>query len=233
MIKYLFDVDGTLTPSRQRMDPEFEFWFKKFTLVADVYIVTGSDRKKTIEQLTPEIYNNCQRVYQCSGNDVWEQDKHIRSNHWDMPNNVRADLEIILKESKFYQKTGIHFDERPGLVNFSIVGRGCNLEQRSMYKQWDEHKNERASIADKMSKKYPDIKFEIAGETGIDITPPGGDKSQILKDFDISNDEIYFFGDNCELGGNDHSLYNKLHIYGGLVYHVKDWKETWNILKGQ
>jgi phosphomannomutase len=233
MKKYLFDVDGTLTPSRKRIDAGFKYWFTTFVKDMDVYIVTGSDREKTIEQLTPDIYNHCKRVYQCSGNDVWERDKHIRSNQWDMPDNVRADLQIILKESKFYHKTGKHFDERPGLVNFSIVGRGCNLEQRAMYKQWDEHKNERVNIANKMSKKYPNIKFEIAGETGIDITPPGGDKSQILEDFNISNDEIYFFGDNCEPGGNDYSLYNKLDGYGASVYHVKDWKETWDILKGR
>lgn len=30
MIKYVFDVDGTLTPSRSRIDEEFRLWFIDF-----------------------------------------------------------------------------------------------------------------------------------------------------------------------------------------------------------
>ena len=29
-VSFLFDVDGTLTPSRGRIDPDFEQWFLKF-----------------------------------------------------------------------------------------------------------------------------------------------------------------------------------------------------------
>ena len=71
-IKYIFDVDGTLTPSRGRMDKEFSLWFGKFCIENDVYLVTGSDRPKTIEQIGEYLYSKCKRVYQCSGNDVWE-----------------------------------------------------------------------------------------------------------------------------------------------------------------
>ena len=29
-IRYIFDVDGTLTPSQQKMDPKFKHFFLKF-----------------------------------------------------------------------------------------------------------------------------------------------------------------------------------------------------------
>ena len=48
--KYVFDVDGTLTPSRGLIDPEFKAFFNAFCLFNDVYLVTGSDRDKTIEK---------------------------------------------------------------------------------------------------------------------------------------------------------------------------------------
>ena len=48
--KFIFDVDGTLTPSRQEIDMDFAVFFTDFCAERDVYLVTGSDREKTIEQ---------------------------------------------------------------------------------------------------------------------------------------------------------------------------------------
>ena len=31
-VQWLFDVDGTLTPPREKIDKEFERWFKNFML---------------------------------------------------------------------------------------------------------------------------------------------------------------------------------------------------------
>ena len=50
-MRYIFDVDGTLTPSRGMIDPKFKIWFKKFIELYPVSLVTGSDREKSIEQL--------------------------------------------------------------------------------------------------------------------------------------------------------------------------------------
>ena len=49
--KFIFDVDGTLTPSRQEIDPDFEKYMIEFSNENDVYLVTGSNREKTIEHV--------------------------------------------------------------------------------------------------------------------------------------------------------------------------------------
>ena len=49
----LFDVDGTLTPSRGQMAPDFKQFFKT---LPDFNLITGSDVDKTIEQLTKQLY---------------------------------------------------------------------------------------------------------------------------------------------------------------------------------
>ena len=51
MRKYIFDVDGTLTPSRKKIEHEFWAPFLIFCRHNHVSLVTGSDREKTIEQL--------------------------------------------------------------------------------------------------------------------------------------------------------------------------------------
>jgi len=229
-IKYIFDIDGTLTPSRGTMDPNFKSWFLDFMKYNTVYFVTGSDKKKTLEQVGTRVYNEAKLVYNCSGNDVWKGDKNIRSGIFHLPPELEEDLNNILNDSKFYRKTGLHIDTRPGLVNFSIVGRNCNLEDRVMYKQWDEHKNERREIAEVLSEKYPSLRFDVAGETGIDITPAGSDKSQILVDFEDIKD-IMFFGDKMEPGGNDYTLSLAVSRGGGIIHQVKNWEGTWKILK--
>ena len=231
MKRYIFDVDGTLTPSRQKINDQFQKWFIEFIYDHNVYLITGSDYPKTLEQLGSTICENVNRVYNCSGSDVWENGKNIFSKVWHLPEDAIAWLEIQLQESKFYRKTGLHFEHRPGMVNYSIVGRNANLEERFMYKEWDEHKNERNTIAKRFNELFPDIEARVGGETGIDIYPKGNDKGQIIKDFD-PNDELHFFGDRMDKAGNDYPL-KKLLVDKdlGLCYHIKDWEETWKILK--
>ena len=53
--RFIFDVDGTLTPSRQQIVPKFHDWFLKFIEENYVYLVTGSDYSKTVEQLGKRI----------------------------------------------------------------------------------------------------------------------------------------------------------------------------------
>ena len=232
MNHYIFDVDGTLTPSRMPMDSNFRNWFELFATHNPCYIVTGSDREKTIEQVGIDIYNLCIRVYNCSGNDVYEQSKNVYKGNLVVSQSVIDRLDAFLQESKFPHKTGKHFDYRPGLMNFSVLGRNNTLEQRAEYIAWDKIQSERSYIADAMNNLfYPDMIFEIAGDTGIDITMPGCDKSQILRDFDVKNDHIYFFGDKMAHGGNDYKLSFALAILGHTVHQVKSWEQTWEQLK--
>ena len=63
MNKFIFDVDGTLTPSRQTIDPEFKKFFLRFIKDNKVFLVTGSDYPKTVEQLGADITENVVTVY--------------------------------------------------------------------------------------------------------------------------------------------------------------------------
>ena len=230
MNKYIFDVDGTLTPSRGVIDKDFKEWFFEFCDNNLVYLVTGSDRPKTLEQLGEDVYNRCSRVYQCSGNEVWIQDDRVKTSEWVLPQAAHEWLSEQLTASVFPLRTGLHFEHRSGMVNYSIVGRNATQEQRAMYVKWDEEQNERNEIAQEFNHCYPDLQATVGGETGIDIAPRGADKSQILEDFD-ADDFIVFFGDAMFEGGNDYPL--ALANYNGTNYHVKDWKETWEILKNE
>lgn len=231
MKKYIFDVDGTLTPSRGTIQPGFKEFFRQFCIDNEVYIVTGSDRTKTIEQIGPTIYALCKRVYQCSGNDVWEGDVNTKTNIMEIPEAMYDMMYLYLEQSKFSIRTGCHIDTRPGLVNFSIIGRGCDREQRAEYVEWDRKHSEREFMAENMRAIFPEYDIQVAGDTGLDITLKGKEKSQILEDFDLKNDQLYFFGDKMEPGGNDYSLGFALATRGHDIKQVKGWEDTWEVLK--
>ena len=232
-MKYIFDVDGTLTPSRKKMDGNFALWFSDFCLKNEVYLVTGSDRPKTIQQVGEYIAHKCKRVYQCSGNQVWEKDLIIRENTAEMPRSLTNFLTRKLNESEFPPATAKRIEARTGCWNVSVVGRGCSDEDRTRYIAWDFATNERANLVEEINNHFPNWRAAIGGETGIDIFPKGFDKAQILYDFDLQ-DEVRFFGDQTDIGGNDREIFFKVEeeFPNGKSYTVTSWKDTWKILKG-
>ena len=231
MKKFIFDVDGTLTPSRGRIDKAFEEWFLDFCTRHDVYLVTGSDNPKTIEQVGESIGNTCKRIYNCSGSDVYEKGKNTYTSEWSLPRDVRIWLQDKLEESSFPLRTGLHIEERPGMVNFSIVGRNATMGERKLYVKHDTEIGERNLIADLFNNEFPDLIARPGGETGIDISPKGADKSQIIYDFD-PNDVLYFYGDRMDTMGNDYPL-KKIIMDNdlGFAIGVNGWKDTWSKLK--
>lgn len=227
---YIFDVDGTLTPSREKMDHQFRSFFNTFCLVNNVYLVTGSDRGKTVEQITEHTYNLCSRVYNCSGNDVWEGNTNIRSKTWKLPSMAEDWLKAQLDNSAFEHKTGNHVEHRVGTCNFSIVGRNADQHDRKRYIEWDTQYDERELIAYNFNRVFPDLEARLGGETGIDITPKGWNKAQILSDFDL-NETIWFFGDKTNIGENDYDIAVAVAVSPqNRVFTVQDYKHTWDIL---
>ena len=224
MKQFIFDVDGTLTDSRQQIDLSFMAYMIVFACKYDVYLVTGSDRAKTIEQVGLDLYNRSKKVYNCSGSDVYVKDKNVYRSQWKPTRRLINFLSDELDYSTFPHKTGNHIEHRPGGINFSILGRGeDSMKHRKEYVKWDINTTERILMSDRIKSEFPDLNIQIGGETGLDISD--SDKSQIIKDFHKGN-EIYFYGDMMKEGQNDYPLAKAVKEIGGFPYHVKNWEDT-------
>ena len=167
----------------------------------------------------------CKRVYNCAGNDVYEQEELVYRTPWELPDDAREFLLEELKQSTFPIRTGTHIEKRSGCVNFSILGRGAIFEEREVYKEWDKDNQERIGIAKRFNQKFPELYAFVGGETGVDISAKGNDKGQIIRDFS-SDDEIYFFGDRMDVNGNDYPLAKAVQNMGGFTYSVTGWEDT-------
>ena len=229
MKKFIFDIDGTLTLSRQPIDTSFEAYMIVFCCKYPVYLVTGSDRQKTIDQIGLDICFRAEKVYNCSGADTYKRDTNVYRSSWKVSEEVEKFLQDELDYSQFPIRNGLHIEHRPGGINFSILGRGTgvDLASREEYVKWDRNTGERIAIADRIKKQFPDLNVQIGGQTGLDISD--GDKSQILRDFN-PNDELHFFGDMMNEGENDYPLAKAVEEMGGYTHHVRDFRHTWSIL---
>ena len=221
---FIFDVDGTLTPSRKQIDSAFFAEFLIFCCKFDVYLVTGSDRDKTVEQVGLDIYNRCKRVFNCSGADIYDGNNSVYRSDWKPSDELISFLNDELDHSTFPIRTGNHIEHRPGGINFSILGRGeGNMKGRDEYVKWDRNTAERITIVDRIKDQFPNLNVQIGGQTGLDISD--SDKSQIIKYFSF-DDEIHFFGDMMEEGQNDYPLAKAVQERCGKTYNVKNWEET-------
>ena len=232
----MFDIDGTLTPSRLRMTEEFAKFFDKWSSKNKYYLVTGSDLDKTKEQLPVAYIDRAEATFTCCGNQMWRDDELIYDNKFELTSKLKNTLEIVLMSNQYPHRYGNHIEDRGSMVNFSIVGRNCTQEQREHFFRWDEEKGERKKISTFLKHKFKDLDAVIGGQISIDIYPKGMDKSQIFNIIEqerlVQPDEYVFIGDRTQRGGNDYPLAVLMDNTENCdFYQTEGWEETQKILE--
>ena len=240
---YIFDVDGTLTPSRQPMTKEFQKFFKEWVKKNKFYLVTGSDLPKLQEQMC-YFDIEAEGIFTCCGNEFWKPNpsipitsaEQIYHNKFKPPQNLLTYLGEQLRMTDYPVKAGNHIEDRGTLLNFSIVGRDCSLQQRKDYYEYDKLTDERKTIAKYIRESWNDLDAVIGGQISIDIYPKGNDKSQVLNVIEqerlVPPSEYIFIGDGIENGGNDYPLAELMDNTEICDWHhTKGWEHTKKILE--
>jgi len=233
---FIFDIDGTLTPSRLRMTEEFAKFFDKWSSKNKYYLVTGSDLDKTKEQLPIAYIDRAEAIFTCCGNQMWRDDELIYDNKFNPPKDLIESLERKVLKSEYPNRCGNHIEDRGSMVNFSVVGRDCTQEQREDYFEWDKAMGERNITCMEIKGTYPGIDAVVGGQISIDIYPKGNDKSQVLNVIEqerlVPPNEYIFIGDGIQNGGNDYplaELMDNTEICDW--YHTEGWEHTKEILE--
>jgi phosphomannomutase len=227
MTRFLFDIDGTITESRQKIDHEFQEFMLDFVSSNKVAFVTGSDRSKTVEQIGEELFNRVDYSFNCAGNEIWMHGVLFRKTTWQPPQELLDYLNTLLEKSKFVTKSGRHIELRNGMVNFSIAGRNCDADTRKDYIAWDKATDERMQLRDKIDHRFGNLDVFVGGDTGLDIYQKGKSKEQVLAFLKtVESEKTYYFGDQIFRGGNDYNIAMKCdHRYA-----VRSWRGTYEIL---
>lgn len=214
---YIFDMDGTLTPARQPMDPDFARRFIVWAKSHLVYLAAGSNFEKVSEQLPSAILDSFSGIYSSMGNVFHQKNKEIYRNEIQLKKELLQTLERYRKNTQYDGKLyGNYLELRPGMLNFSVLGRNCPFSERSRYNEWDNIYHEREQIVAELTQRFPEYETSVGGKISIDIVTKGCGKEQIAAKIRAAhpNDKIIFIGDRTEKGGNDYALAEALRVMG-------------------
>ncbi|KAK7056227.1 Phosphomannomutase 1 [Paramarasmius palmivorus] len=236
----LFDVDGTLTPARKDVHPDVLDVLRKLRERVVTGFVGGSDFVKIAGQLS---YNGSNALddfdygFAENGLVAYKLGQPIASQSFikflgedkykPLVNFILhyiADLDIPIKRGTF-----VEF--RNGMINVSPIGRNASYPERLEFQEYDRQHNIRSTFIKVLKEKFPnyDLTYSIGGQLSFDIFPRGWDKTYALRHVeDEGFEEIHFFGDKTDLGGNDHEIFADERTIG---HSVKNPEDTVRILK--
>ena len=228
----LFDVDGTLTPSRLKIKPDMLETIKKLRLLPDVTIgiVGGSDLKKQKEQLGDENLKLFDYVFSENGLYASHMGKVIKKTS--IVDKLGEDtIKRIVNTSMKYManldipvKRGTFVEFRNGMINLCPVGRSCSQEERIQFNEYDNEHKVREKMVEDLNEEFKDLDLtlSIGGQISMDLFPTGWDKTFCLQFVEKKFDKIYFFGDKTYPGGNDYEIFIDERVIGNTVTSPED-----------
>lgn len=240
----VFDLDGTLTESKEDLDDEMVVLLQKLLVSHNVAIISGAAWKQFQKQIVSRLCddvtllnnlylmpNSGGSMYQVWGRYGWVATYQTKLHRRDV-SRIQAAFEEAIEESEFEQPQklwGKQIENRESQITFSALGQKAPLEEKDKY---DPDYSKRKILVESLQKKLPSYDIRFGGTTSIDVSLKGINKKygvdELMKRIHISKDDVVFVGDAIFKGGNDYAA-----IEMGLDYvQVKDHEETKNWIRG-
>lgn len=233
---FLFDMDGTLTPPRKKIERPVIQALSKLSEIGEIGIVTGSDYDYLMQQCiemfgTSGVPYSKTLLFPCNGTKYykWGPDKKfILESESDMIEEIGREkynyviqtllsFQVMISVAHNLPYTGTFFQYRGSMLNWCPIGRSAGDSERAAWVEADLEKGIRdhflKQTLDLFKDKSISASAALGGSTSIDIYPEGWDKTFCLNHLD-SYDNIYFVGDKCDPTGNDYPLYSFLESTG-------------------
>ncbi|MBR6412873.1 MAG: HAD-IIB family hydrolase [Alphaproteobacteria bacterium] len=235
MTLYVFDMDGTLTEPSLPMAADFSAIFYRWQQTHKSYIATGSKYDKVVKQLPLEVINSFAGIYASMGNELVVKGKIAYQKKFEASPLLYQKLEDYRKNTAYpYERYPNYIEERPGMINFSVLGRNCPYAARLKYTAWDQVSKEREKMMTELTELFPQYDIAMGGPISLDITPKGCGKEQIAYHLreQYPDEEIIFIGDKTFVGGNDYKLAHALSLlHNTQVVQVNCLKDVLNFLE--
>ncbi|KAM8930951.1 phosphomannomutase 1 [Pelodytes ibericus] len=229
----LFDVDGTLTPARQKVDPQVDTFLQELRQRAKIGVVGGSDYTKIAEQLGDgdEVVQKFDYVFAENGTVQYKNGQLLSrqaiQNH--LGEELLQDLiNFCLKYIallKLPKKRGTFIEFRNGMLNISPIGRSCTHEERIEFSELDKKERIKEKFVAALQEEFAGkgLKFTRGGMISFDIFPEGWDKRYCLDALaEEKFSSIHFFGNETSPGGNDYEIYTDPRTIGHTVSSPQD-----------
>ncbi len=238
----VFDLDGTITPSKSPMDSEMADLFEKILDRMSIAVITGGafDRFEAQFQALTRDADHLSRLFffpttgtrfYRSIDGEWVQVYADEMSEAERK-KIRDAFEQAYKDIDYHDPETVYgeiVEDRGTQMTFSACGQQAPLEVKEAFKA--AHDDRRLALADAVRKLLPDFEVKVPGLTSIDITRKGIDKGygieKIEEHLGIPVSAMVFVGDALYEGGNDHPVIRT----GVETVSVKDPEETKAVLK--
>ncbi len=212
----VFDIDSTLTESKQEISPEMAKLVSELASKASIAIISGAAFKQFEWQVLSGLpagehlknifllpADGTVRCEYAEGGWKCESDEGLAEEE---KNRIRQAFAEALEKTGLKEESvyGELIEDRGAQMNFSALGQDAPHELKA---GWDPDNSKRVRIVGELEKIIPEFSFHIGGTTSIEITKPGVDKAYgleiFMKEKGFSAEEILYVGDKLFPGGND------------------------------
>ena len=219
----VFDIDGTLTPSKAPADSEMISLLLRLLERKQVAVIGGGKYALFREQLIDRMPRHDARfsrlfLFPTSSTAFYRFSRgrwrcvyeHVLS---------RADKKkITMAFASVFREVGYEhprktygpppIEDRKTQISFSPLGQRAPIPLKEAWKQ--KHNSLRARLARLLQRRLPDFKVRVGGLTTIDVTKKGIDKAygirQIERQLHVPRKDMLFVGDAIFPGGNDYAV---------------------------
>jgi phosphomannomutase len=212
----VFDLDGTLAPSKSPIDAEMGALIDKLLGIIKVAVISGGNWPQFQKQVLSDLVHdrrlkNLSLLPTC-GTQFYKYDRTwIRIYYEEFAPEQRE--KIIGSLKKAIERSGLKtgkiwgdvIEDRGSQITFSALGQKAPLKEKI---KWDPDFTKRKKIKVILDRLIPEFSVRLGGSTSIDVTKPGIDKAygiRKLRDIlGIAIQEMVFIGDALFPGGNDY-----------------------------
>lgn len=214
----VFDLDGTLAPSKSTISEEISTLLSTLLSVSKVAIISGGDWPQFEKQLLSKLPHDKSlknlSLLPTSGTKYYEykpgwEKRYSEDFTGEEKKKIISSLKKAVDSSGFKAKDvwGEPIEDRGSQITFSALGQQAPLEEK---KTWDPDFEKRKKIKEILEHSIPEFSVRLGGTTSIDVTKPGIDKAYAIRKLrdilSIKIEEMIFIGDALFDGGNDYPV---------------------------
>jgi HAD superfamily hydrolase (TIGR01484 family) len=212
----VFDLDGTLAPSKSSLAPETAGLLRDLMGIIKVAVISGGGWAQFEKQLLADLpQDSClanlsllptcgTKMFQYNGKwtELYSEDLTPEQKMKIIDSLDKAAGEAGNRAEKIWGKV---VEDRGSQVTFSALGQQAPLVEKE---RWDPDFSKRKKITAILETLIPEFSVRMGGTTSIDVTKPGIDKAygigKLRDTLHLSLKEMVYIGDALFPGGNDY-----------------------------
>lgn len=233
-----FDLDDTLAITKSPLNDAMVEALSDILAYFDVCIISGGRFKQFEVQVIDRLHVSpaklsrlhlmptCgTRYYRFDQLDEEWKLQYAEDLSSEQKENITRALETAAKKLGYWEENpaGEIIEDRESQITYSALGQQATPEDKYA---WDPDGTKKLAIRDLVAQSLPDLEVRAGGSTSIDVTRIGIDKAygmqKLIDELDVSKEDILFFGDKLQEGGNDYPV----KAFGIDSIEVAHWEDT-------